>query len=154
MNPKRIAAPSPLHSSANSATRTAAIIQSMSTPPGIQSLSYLALKTIAATRLLAVSSKLGRDPLLELSQRFSCITTAKAFLGFADCAGGYWPQAVQVLRPCCRVISPDEWTFAQMVDAAAKADRDGFARVLEGFVRSDRHETLYEHTLKMAALMS
>ena len=143
---------SPAKADTNSMARDL-LVAKLARQKGIHDLSYLALKTVSATRLLAVCARTGRDPLLDLTQRFACITTAKAFIAFADLCGAYWPESVQVLRPCCRSVSPDEWTLAQLVDHAAHADRDGFGAVLAGFVRQDRHEPLFDRTVELAAHM-
>lgn len=120
---------------------------------GIHELSFLALKTVSATRLLALCARAGRDPLLDLTQRFACVTTAKAFVSFADMCGAYWPEDVQVLRPCCRSVSPDEWTIAQMLDHAAHGERGSFSAVLEGFIRKERHDALFDRAKELAAYM-
>lgn len=128
-----------------------ALIASLREPPHIGGLSYLALKTVTAIRLLALCARTGQDPLGELTRRFGCVTTAKHFLAFADLAGTYWPESVRVLRPCCRALSPDEATLGQMSDAAAAGDRARFARVLDGFVRADRHDALFDRAAAMVA---
>ena len=130
-----------------------ALIDRLRQPPVIGSLSYAGLRTVASFRLLAVCSNAGGDPMLELTQRFGCAATAKAFLVLADRVGRYWPDDVNLTRPCARVLSPDEKTLAQMVDAALVGDRPGFGRLLSGFVRNDRHEKLYQPAVELAALL-
>jgi hypothetical protein len=131
--------------------RREAILEQLRCPPPVQDLSYAGLRTVSAIRLLAICGKAGRDPLLELTQRFGRITTAKAFIAFADQVGSFWPGDVQVMRPCARLLSPDEATLAQMADAALAGDREGFRRVLSGFVRADRHDRLYDRAAQMVS---
>ena len=123
--------------------RRAVTIDTLRKAPDISCLSYVGIKTVAATRFLAMSNRAGRDGLLELLQRFSCIATAKAFLSFADAVGASWPDNVMVMQPCCKCLSTDEFTLAKMAEAAIAGNREGFSAVLDGFVRKDRHDRLY-----------
>ena len=50
-------------------------------------------------------------------------------------------------------MSPDERTFAAMARTATAGDRDGFSRILDGFVRADRHERLFAATLDAVAAL-
>ncbi|RIV82916.1 DNA-directed RNA polymerase subunit beta' [Aurantiacibacter xanthus] len=136
-------------SSASAATleRVARLAQ----PVPLANLSWIALRTVSATRLIAVCARGGRDPLVELTQRLGDVTTARVFLYFANLVGAYWPEDVQVMRPCCCILSPDEMTLALMADCAATGRREEFSAVLDGFVRSDRHEELYDRTTVMIA---
>lgn len=127
--------------------RVARLVQ----PTPLASLSWIALRTVSATRLIAVCARGGRDPLVELTRRLGDVTTARVFLHFANLVGAYWPEDVQVMRPCCCVLSPDEMTLAVMADCAASGSREDFSAVLDGFVRTDRHEELYDRTTVMIA---
>jgi len=108
---------------------------------------------ISSFRLLALCAKAGRDPLLELTHRYACLTTAKAFLDFADAIGACWPENVTVARPCCPVLTPDEATIVSMVDAARSGRREGFDAAIDGFVRRERHDRLYVRATAYAALV-
>lgn len=129
----------------------AATIERLHRLPAIEDLSCLGYRTVSAIRLLAVCGKAERDPLVELTRRFGSVTAAKAFLDFADLAGDWWPERVAVMRPCCRVLSHDETAIAAMADCAGRGDRSGFEAVLEGFVRSDRHERLFASAAQAAS---
>ena len=111
----------------------------------------IARAVIGAIRLLAVNSRLGRDPLPDLVQRFVSIEAARAFIAFADRVGTCWPERVQVLRPCCGLLSPDEATIAALVSAAAAGERLAFTRQIEGFVRPDRHDALFDLAVRLVA---
>lgn len=140
-------------SASNENDRRALQIERLLQPPRIQDLSYRALKTVAAMRLVAVYRRAGHDPLLELAQRFSSITGARAVLDFAQVVATSWPEDVMVMRPCCRIVSPDELTLAQITDAALGGDRAAFGEVLHGLVRQDRHDRLFDHAVRMVAEM-
>lgn len=99
---------------------------------------------VMAIRLMACSLSVGRDPVVEISQHIGSLTAAKAVLDFAKVAADFWPEKATVARPCCHALTPDESVFAQMIEAAGRADRQAFSAVLSGLVRSDRHDTLYE----------
>lgn len=123
------------------------MIERLARPPMIDALSFPAVRTVMAFRILALCGKAGREPLVELTRRLGSVTAAKAFLGFADTVGRCWPENVHVCRPCCRMLSPDETTLAALVQSAARGDRAGFDRVLHGFVRAERHAGLFEAAL-------
>lgn len=97
-----------------------------------------------AIRLMACSLAVGRDPVVEISQHIGSLNAAKAVLDFARLAGAFWPEKATVARPCCHALTPDETVFAQMIETAGRADRQGFSVVLSGLVRQDRHDPLYE----------
>ena len=135
-----------------SSTTNASVAQLIE-PLQLASLSWLGLRTVSATRLLAVCSRSGSDPLIELARRFGNCASARTYLEFAELVATFWPEDVQVMRPCCSLLSPDEMTIARMADHAASGDRAGFSAMLEGFVRADRHDPLYERTTEMVAHM-
>lgn len=131
------------------AARTA-IIDAMREPPRTQDLTMTGLKAVMATRLLAVCNTSSHDPLLELTRRFACITTAKAFIAFANDIGACWPENVKVLRPCCGLVSPDEMTIARLADHARMGNRPAFGQIIDGLIRTDRHDRLYTSAAEFA----
>lgn len=121
--------------------------------PQLGGQSMLAIRSIMALRILALCGPAGRDPFLELSTRFSSVTAARAFITLADAIGSAWPVNIMVMRPCCRLLSPDEITLAEMIDAAASADPVRHAAALAGLVRPDRHERLFDHGVEFVAFL-
>ncbi|KLE32244.1 hypothetical protein AAW01_09660 [Aurantiacibacter gangjinensis] len=113
--------------------------------------SAVQMRVVLGIRWMALCSRRGHDPVVELTQRLGSVTAAKAFLDFADLAGRCWPDTVQVMRPCCVQMTADETVFAGMADAAARADRDAFGTVLAGLIRHDRHEALYQAAVAAVA---
>lgn len=147
------AIPSPRPSQILPRTARQAIIDRLREQPRRSALGFTGQATLAAFRLLAVSGRAGRDPMVELARHFACLETTRAFLAFADRAGTCWPDRVLVLRPCCIGLSPDEQTLVGMAELALAGDREGFGALLHGFIRSDRHDGLYAHAAHMAAAL-
>jgi nitroreductase len=108
---------------------------------------------VRSIRVLAVSSRLGHDPLPDLVQHFRSFEAAQNFIAFADRLGTCWPERVTVLRPCCSLLSPDEVTIAAIAALAMAGNRDGFSRELAGLVRADRHDCLFDLAVRMVASM-
>ncbi|MGB3167579.1 MAG: DNA-directed RNA polymerase subunit beta' [Alteraurantiacibacter sp.] len=130
------------------------IVASLATLPTMPYRSHVAMRFVLGIRWLAMCERKRHDPVVELTQRLGSVTAAKAFIDFADLAGRCWPEPVQVLRPCCSLMTADESLFAAMAEAAARADRTKFSAVLDGFIRCDRHERLYDHALFAVAASS
>jgi hypothetical protein len=139
---------------ASTAETRARVIRGLATSPLVGELSLPALQSVLALRIVALCSKAGREPVVELARRFRSLTAAKAFLALADRIGRYWPDRIMVHPPCCRGLSPDEGALALMIDAAGAGDREGFRRAVEGLVRRDRHDTLYAATVELAAALN
>lgn len=134
-------------------TARKATIDRLARTPTRSDLGFTGLAMVSAVRLLALCVKCGRDPVDTHMLQFGCLETARAFLDFADAAGNAWPDRVEVLRPCCMMLSPDEQTLAHMADRAIAGDRAGFSRQIEGYVRADRHDRLFDAAARFAALL-
>ena len=106
-----------------------------------------------AMRLCALFERVGRDPVPDLAHRYRSIEAACAVDGMVRTLIRTWPEPFMVNRPCCLALSPDEVTLSAMVRAALIGNRAGFAMSVEGFVRADRHDALYEATLHAVALL-
>lgn len=149
--------PSPHHdepAAAKSCSAIAAVIDDLRHPPMASQFSAPAMALVLAIRLMASCSAAKRDPLVELSQRLESLTAAKLVLDFAKACSQAWPENAMVSRPCCHALTPDEAVFAQMADAAANGDREGFSRLLDGLIRRERHERLYAIAQETAAILS
>jgi len=146
--------PSRSPESAAAADPRAQLIRRLAAPPLIGELSLLALQSVLALRIVALCSKTGREPVVELARRFRSVTAAKAFLTLTDHIGRCWPDRVTVHPPCCRGLSPDEQTLALMINAAGAGGREAFRRAVEGLVRADRHEMLYAAAVDFAAALN
>lgn len=136
-----------------SAAARANWVESLARPSLLKDLPLLGLQSVTAFRILALCSRAGREPVVEMASRFRSVTVAKAFLSWAHCVGRCWPERVTVHPPCCRSLSPDEMAFALLIEAAGVGDRQAFSRALDGLVRSDRHEQLYAAAVDLAAAL-
>lgn len=127
------------------------VIDRLRQQPTTQGMSCDALRMVMGIRLLAVCNRMGRDPLVELVQRFGNIEAARSFIAFADCVGNAWPEPVRVMRPCCHLASPDEFTIAAMADMARSGNRVRFETNLSGFVSARHYEDLFDRAVRTVA---
>jgi len=132
----------------------AAAIAALARPQDVRALSLTALHAVMAMRLSALFERAGRDPVPDLAQRYRSIETAAAVHALVLRVIRTWPERFLVNRPCQLTMTPDEATLAAMVRHALVADRQGFASLLDGFVRADRQDGLYHSTQHAAALLS
>lgn len=135
------------------AERYEAIVAGLARLGDIRSLTLPALHVVMTMRLCALMERAGRDPLTELATRYHSVAAAKASLELADRIARCWPAPYQSARPCSMGMTPDETTLAAMVRAALGGDRRAFDAALTGFVRADRHETLFDATVQAVVLL-
>ncbi|WP_107716533.1 MULTISPECIES: hypothetical protein [Novosphingobium] len=143
----------PLLSTSTTAS-AAATIAALARPQDVRALSLTALHVVMAMRLSALFERAGRDPIPDLAQRYRSIETAAAVHALVRRVIRTWPERFLVNRPCQLTMTPDEATLAAMVRHALLADNEGFAGMLQGFVRADRQDGLYHATQHAAALLS
>ena|SRR5687767_13665928 len=114
-----------------------------------------AAQLVLAMRLRSIFDYAERDPAAELATRLGSVSAALAALALCEQVGAAWPEAFALHRPCCVKLTPDEHTLAQMARAAGAGDREGFSELLDGFVRTSRHDRLFDATVRaLAALAS
>lgn len=114
-----------------------------------------AAQLVTTMRLRPIFDRAERDPAAELATRLGSVPAALAALALCEQVAAAWPDAFALHRPCCVKLTPDEHTFAQMARAASAGDRAGFAALLDGFVRTSRHDRLFDATVRaLAALAS
>ncbi len=113
-----------------------------------------AMTLVMGLRLMASCVAGNHDPLVELTRRLESITAAKAILDFARTCARAWPENVMISRPCCHALTPDEAVFAHMAEAARAGDRAAFAAILDGLIRRERHDRLFEVTRESVAAIS
>ncbi|GAA5047239.1 hypothetical protein GCM10023208_03400 [Erythrobacter westpacificensis] len=135
-------------------TSRAMLVDALQRPVVASQFPAHAVTLVLSVRLLAGSIAAKRDPLVDLSQRLNSFTAARAVLDFSQACSRAWPENAMVSRPCCHALTPDETVFAQMAEAARGGDRQAFAAVLDGLVRRERHERLYEITSHAVAELS
>ncbi|MCY1671162.1 hypothetical protein OVA07_09065 [Novosphingobium sp. SL115] len=136
-----------------STTRFAPLIAALARPQDVRGLNLTGLHIVMAMRLCALFENAGRDPVPDLAQRYRSVEAACAVHGLVATIKQVWPEPFMVNRPCCLSMTPDEATLATLVRAAAGANRPLFADAIDGFVRADRHNALYESTVHAVALI-
>lgn len=122
-------------------------------PQDIRALPLASLHLVMAMRLCAVFERAGRDPVPDLTQRYRSVEAAVAVYRLVRTIIGTWPERFTVNRPCCLAMSPDEATLAALVRSAAAGSRASFDAAVSGFVRSDRHERLFDVTVQAVAAL-
>jgi hypothetical protein len=130
---------------------SASWIARLQQPPHVTALGPLAGRFVHALRLIAMHERLGRDPVPELALRLGSVEVAARTLILAQTISATWPENIHVSRFCCRLLSHDEATIGAVMDAAARADRNGFEAALAGLIRADRMHRLWEGALALVA---
>lgn len=133
--------------------RFAATVAALARPADARALSLPALHLVMAMRLGALFEAAGRDPVSELTTRYRSVTKAVAVLRFTEEAVRVWPAPFTVNRPCCLALTPDEATVAALAGAAGRAHRTGFGRAIDGLIRADRHDRLYDRCVEAVAML-
>ena len=131
----------------------AATIAALARPAVLHSLAPKAQVVVIAIRLCALAARGEADPLPALALRLQNCEAAFAVHEFVRTVIRTWPERFVVGRACCQRLSPDEATLARLVQASTKRDRNGFTRAIEGFVRHDRHEALWDTCSHAVVLM-
>ncbi len=119
--------------------------------PDLRQQSLVAIHLVISLRFCAMAEAAGREPLAALACRLGSVTAARAVFDLTERITRAWPDRFATARPCCSAMTPDEWTAAMMTRAARAADRAGFCAVLDGFVRADRHDALFDATVAAIA---
>jgi hypothetical protein len=136
-----------------SSTRFSALIESLGRPQDVRGLSLKGLHVTMAMRLCALFDAAGRDPVPDLARRYRSIEAACAAHGLVMTIKQVWPEPFMVNRPCCLAMTPDETTLAALARAAINGRREAFSDAINGFIRADRHEALYNATIHAVALI-
>lgn len=127
------------------------IIAALAASPRVDALGPIGARFVHALRLIALHERLGRDPVPELAVRMGSVEIAAKSLILAQTISACWPENIHVSRFCCRLLSHDEVTIGEMVDAAARCDRRGFEDAVSGLVRPERWHRLWDGALALVA---
>lgn len=130
------------------------LLESLRRPVVASRFSPAAVTLVLAMRLAARNVARRSDPVVDLTTRLGSFTAARAVMDFAHGCSLAWPERATINRPCCHTLTPDETVFAQMAEAARRADRLGFTALLEGLVRRERQERLFNVTLQAVTAIS
>ncbi|MEM7780708.1 MAG: DNA-directed RNA polymerase subunit beta' [Pseudomonadota bacterium] len=120
------------------------IIAELARPSRMADQHPIAGRFIYALRLVALHDRVGRDPIPELATRLGGVELAAKALSLAQAIKLTWPENIHISRFCCGLLSHDEATIANLVSAVIKRDRKAFDHTIEGLVRPDRMERLWE----------
>lgn len=131
----------------------AATIAALARPPALKALTSRAQTVVIAIRLCAMAAREQADPLAAIALQLGNCEAAFAVHELVRTVTRTWPERFVVGRACCQRLSPDEATLADLVEAAAARAREGFNRAIEGFVRHDRHDALWDACTHAVVLM-
>ncbi len=127
---------------------SAAIAKLVDTPK-LSALGPIAARFLYSLRLIALYDRAGRDPIPELAVRLTSVETAAKAYALAKSITTVWPESVQISRFCCQFLTHDEATIGALVDAVAARDRGQFEAQIDGLIRSDRKEPLWNAAIDM-----
>jgi hypothetical protein len=130
---------------------TRATIARLAQPPRAADLHPIAARFVYALRLIALHERARRDPVPELAARLGNVEIAAKSLTLAQAVQDCWPENVHISPFCCGLLSHDEATLGALVGSAAMRDRPGFERAIEGLVRRERVDRLWDPVLGLVA---
>ena len=124
-------------------------IVQLARPLEISSVPPSAARFVYALRLIALHERVGRDPVPELASRLGSVDVAAKALAFTQCLTSSWPENIHVSRFCCQMLSHDEATISAVIESALDCNYEGMERTLQGLVRTDRFQRLWEAALEL-----
>lgn len=127
-------------------------LERLAAPVRIDSQSPVAMRFIFALRMIACHEVVGKDPIPCLAVKLGSLASAGQAMELAELCSRFWPEPINLARPCCLFLSHDEQTMATMVDAAAGRDHAGFCHQLDGLVRHERREALWDSAVALVAV--
>ena len=130
------------------ATRTIARLEQV---PSIKAWPRHVIDAVMILRFCALCDRARRDPLADLATHFGSVATAHAAIELVEMIKRSWPEPYVANRPCCLAMTEHEATLAGMAVCAARGCRDQFEQHIEGFVRPDRHDQLFDASAMLCA---
>jgi hypothetical protein len=115
----------------------------------VQNLNPVSARFVYSLRLIALHKRANRDPVPELAARLNSVEVAAKALGLAETVSAIWPENIHVSRFCCCKLTHDEATIAEGIECALHRDRISFDQTIEGLIRSDRMEKLWDSVLSL-----
>lgn len=126
-----------------------ATIAGLAQPGTIETLGPIAARFVYSLRLIALHQRVRRDPVPELASRLNSINVAAKSLALSQTVSSVWPENIHVSRFCCTRLSHDEATIAAAIDAAADRHYASFVAAIEGLIRPERAERLWDDVLQL-----
>ncbi len=124
-------------------------IAKLADTPKLSEFGPVAARFLYSLRLIALYDRANRDPIPELAVRLSSVETADKALALAKVVTTNWPENLQISRFCCQFLTHDEATIGALVDAAAAGDRGQFDAQIDGLVRPNRKEPLWDAVIDL-----
>ena len=119
------------------------LIERLAARPGVEDLEPEDAVRIGALRGWVALRKAGRCATGALIGRLGSARAAAGLHLLLEQVGAAWPEPFAVSPPCCRRLSHDEATLAEMLALARSGDRPGFDRLLAEMVPADARERLF-----------
>ncbi|MEL7445871.1 MAG: DNA-directed RNA polymerase subunit beta' [Pseudomonadota bacterium] len=120
--------------------------------PRLEGFGPVSARFIHSMRLIALHEQAGRDPVPELAGRLGSISVAAKSLELSQAVCATWPENIHVSPFCCQAMTHDEMTIALMIEAVIDRDRTAFVASLEGLIRPDRVERLWDCALGLVTM--
>ncbi len=127
-----------------------AIIEQLARTPQLLEFGPEIARIILSIRLQALYARQCEDPLPDLAVRLESVSLAGMVLEFTSCVERFWPEPVCVGRMGCQFLSHDEATLAGIFSSAREADKRQFVQHVEGLVRMDRQDVLWDRAVRMS----
>lgn len=121
-----------------------AIIAQLAEPREIQALNPIAARFVYSLRLIALHQRAKRDPVPELAARLHSVEVAAKSLVLSQTVSAIWPENVHVSRFCCCILTHDEATMGDAIEAVINRDRTAFGHTLHGLLRPDRMQRFWD----------
>ncbi|MDJ0642430.1 MAG: DNA-directed RNA polymerase subunit beta' [Erythrobacter sp.] len=129
-------------------------IAQLAIPRRIEDCGPIAARFVYSLRLIAVHERAGRDPVPELAARLGGVEVAAKAIALSQAIGSTWPENLQVSRFCCSLLTYDEATIADLLDAAVHRDRMAFEDAIVGLIRPTRMHRLWDAVFALVAAES
>ena len=110
------------------------IIADLAKTPRIGDLGPFAARFVYSLRLIALYERARRDPVSELAMRLGSVDSAAKTLALAHAISGAWPENIHVSRFCCELMSHDEATIGNLLEAATVCSGERFDTSISGLV--------------------
>ncbi len=124
-------------------------IAQLAEPLRMQLVGPVAARFLYSLRLIALHDRARLDPLPELATRLGSVETAAKAFALSQVISATWPENIHLSRYCCDLLSHDEATIGALVDAVCQRNRPAFEAAIEGLIRPDRTERLWDAILAL-----
>ncbi len=128
---------------------TSAILEKLAEPARLAQLDAVAARLVYSMRLIALHERARRDAVPELTARLGGVEIAAKTLALSQVIASVWPENVHVSRFCCQRLTHDETTIGALIDRTIRRDREGFEQQVEGLIRPERVNRLWDAVLAL-----